>query len=193
MFSLRTKSIFNYNEDAFYVDGIYCFNHYCEELMRIHNGLRASMNPDYKGLSTPRGQVQLMENSNGTVSIFEKVDDKTGRPKYDLIGPIMTEKEEKMLEVMQSIVVKKEPEPEEEDDEMQIIKMSPYKMRQKVFEDEVLHAYKSGIIKSYDIAAYVHRPRGSVYNAMRRLGLAAKSKRKGYSKFKEQEKDEKAV
>jgi len=169
MFSLRTKSIFNYDEDAFYVDGIYCFNHYCEELMRIHNGMRQSMAPDYKGLSRNRRKEVEMEISTGTVQV-------------------MQEPEDKMKGVMDSIVIQKyaEPEPEPEE-EMQIIKMSPYKMRQKVFEDEVLHAYKSGITKSYDIAAYVHRPRGSVYNAMRRLGLVAKSKRKGYSKFKEEQ------
>jgi hypothetical protein len=167
-FNIRTNSIFNYNENAFYIDAIYCLAHYREELKRIYDEVGTSMTPDYQGLNV-RKEIQ---SSAGTVQVIEQ----------------------KMKEVMESVIIKPVIEPEEEEEVPMtkvmtaVTKVSPNKMRQKMFEDQVLYAHNIlHMTKSYDIANYIHRSRGSVYNAMRRLGLAAKSTKKGYSTPKEKD------
>jgi len=102
----------------------------------------------------------------------------------------------KMKEIMDSIVIKKSESAEEEEPEAveeEEMTMTPLRVPRstintKTFEDQVLHAFNTlGMKRSYDIAKHLRRPRGSVYNAMRRLGLRPvdKTKRKSYNSLPE--------
>jgi len=176
MFSLRTKSIFNYDEDAFYVDGIYCFNHYCEELMRIYNGLRSTMSPNYKALSTPRREREVqVESSTGTVQVM-----RTEAEQNELISTVLSALPEANENTMVRDILPPDNENEKKMEEVMepIEKLDSKQMHKKNLEEKVKDAVlKVGITNSYEVARYIHEPRGTTWHAIQRLGLTDRMKR----------------
>lgn len=241
MFTIKSKSIFDYSEDAFYIDAIFCHTHYCDELDRIRTEVRKAA-PNYRGLSR-NPSTKMVDNTNGTVTVVKDnstLSDladtiladvkKKEKEMKEAVVPVPTtdstmlktledvekavfsrktekkesrdaavaqlregDKNEKLKELMESVIVKKKEDTETEEEPVKMnvkIKM----IKQKVFEDEVKHAIlEAGINKtSYDVARYLHRPRGSVWNCIKRLGLQDKlvkkngsTKRRSYNSLPE--------